>query len=62
MDGVERGLELAVCHLKAQERRFTYSRRSPRYSIVLGVELRVITRHAFAVIVIENSTMQDSLQ
>ena len=51
MDGVDRGLEPAVRHLKAQELRSTYSQRSPRYSIVLHVELRVIARHAFAVIV-----------
>ena len=51
MDGVEQGLEPAVRHLKAQELRSTYSRRSPRYSIVLRVELRVIVRHAFAVVV-----------
>ena len=38
--------------LKAQELRSTYSRRSPRYSIVLRVELRVIARHAFAVMVL----------
>ena len=29
----------------------TYSRRSQRYSIILRVELRVIARHVFAVIV-----------
>ena len=51
MDGVERGLEPAVRHLKPHELRSTYSRRSPRYSIVLHVELRVIAQHAFAVIV-----------
>ena len=51
MNGVERGLEPAIYHLKAQELRSTYSRRSPRYLIVLHVELRVIARHAFAVIV-----------
>ena len=39
MDVVERGLEPAVRHLKAQELSFT-------------VELRVIARHAFAVIVL----------
>ena len=53
MDGVEQGLEPAVRHLKAQELRFTYGRRSLRYSIVLRFELRVIARHAFAVIVPE---------
>ena len=47
MDGVERGLEPAVRHLKAKELRSTYSRRSPRYSIVLRFELRVIARNAF---------------
>ena len=51
MDKVNRGLESAVCHLKAQELRSTYSRWSSRYSIVLRVELYVIVRHAFAVIV-----------
>ena len=52
MDGVEQGLELAVRHLKAQELRSMHSRRSPRYSIILRVELRVIAQHcAFAVIV-----------
>ena len=52
MDGVERGLEPAVRHLKAQELRSTYGRRSLQYSIVLrAVELRVIARHAFAIIV-----------
>ena len=48
MDGVERGLER---DLKAQELRFTYSHPSPWYYTVLRVEVRVITRHAFAVIV-----------
>ena len=47
---VERGLEQAVRHLKAQALRSTYRRRSPRYSNVLRVELRVIARHAFTVI------------
>ena len=46
MDEVERGLEPAVRHLKAQELRSTYSLRSPRYSIVLRVKLRVIARLA----------------
>ena len=49
MDGVERSLEPAVRHLKAQGLRSSHNRRSPRYSIVLRVELRVIARHAFAV-------------
>ena len=42
MDGVERSLEQAVRHLKAQELRSSHNRPSPRYSIVLRVELRVI--------------------
>ena len=46
---VERGLEQAVRHLKAQKLRSSYNRRSPQYSIVLRVELRVIARHVFAV-------------
>ena len=49
--GAMQGLELAVRNLKAQELRFTYSQQSPWYYTVLRVELRVVTRHAFAVIV-----------
>ena len=45
MDRVERGLEPAVRHLKAQELRSTHTQQSLRYSIVLRVELRVIARH-----------------
>ena len=42
----------AVHHLKAQELRSTYIQSTLRYSIVLRFELRVIARHAFAVIVL----------
>ena len=47
MDGVERGLEPAVRHLKAQELRSTYA----QAAVTAIFELRVIARHAFAVIV-----------
>ena len=44
MDGVERGLEQAVRHLKAQELRSTCRRRSPRYSEFHVTPLRMRTQ------------------
>ena len=42
MDGVERGPESALHHLKAQELRPTYSRRTLLYLIVLHAELHYV--------------------
>ena len=49
-DKEKQGLEPAVRPLKAQEQRFTYSPRPPRYYIVLHVVLHVIQQHVFVVI------------
>ena len=54
MDGVEQDLEPAVRHLKAQE---PYTRRSPRYSIVLRVELRVIRVNRVNLTLLDLSTL-----